>query len=69
MTGKPIPTLISVDPLAPAEHQKGLHNRWHPEIPSVCTVKPNSIFKLESVDWTGGQIKNDDCADDIRDGE
>lgn len=44
-----------------------LHNRWHPDIPSVVKVKPESHFRLECIDWTGGQIKNDDCANDVRD--
>jgi formamidase len=24
------------------------------------------VFRVETVDWTGGQIKNDDCADDVK---
>ncbi|GAA6062384.1 hypothetical protein JCM10212_003193 [Sporobolomyces blumeae] len=61
------PTLISVDPSKRAEGQKGLMNRWHPDIPPAATVKQGQIFKLESIEWTGGQIHNDDNADDIRD--
>jgi acetamidase/formamidase len=38
-----------------------------PDIPPVVTVKPGEIFKIECVDWTGGQIKNTDDADDVRD--
>ncbi|KAI0261139.1 Acetamidase/Formamidase [Gloeopeniophorella convolvens] len=63
----PHPTLIQVDPFLPADQQKGLHNRWHPEIPPVVTVKPGDVFKLECVDWTGAQIGNNDNSDDIRD--
>ena len=48
------------------EPEKG-HNRWHPDIPMAATVKPGDDFILECYDWTGGQIKNDDCADDVRD--
>lgn len=44
-----------------------LHNRWHPDIPPVVTVQPNDHFRIECIDWTGGQIKNDDSANDIRD--
>ncbi|GAA5982079.1 hypothetical protein JCM5350_000637 [Sporobolomyces pararoseus] len=58
-------TLISIDPLKPASTQKGLHNRWHPDIPAAATVKQGEIFKLESIEWTGGQIKNSDDADDV----
>lgn len=28
---------------------------------------PGEDFDLETYDWTGGFIKNDDCADDVRD--
>ncbi|BGP14791.1 hypothetical protein JCM10213_001842 [Rhodosporidiobolus nylandii] len=59
------PTLIDVDPLKPAQGQKGLMNRWHPDIPPFCTVKQNQVFKLACHEWTGGQIKNSDDADDI----
>ena len=43
-----------------------LHNRWHPDIPAVVSVNPGVIFKMECIDWTGGQIKNDDNACDIK---
>ena len=58
-------TLLHVDPkLKPWEQTPPLHNRWHPEIPPVATVKEGDVFRVETVDWTGGQIKNDDSADD-----
>jgi formamidase len=50
----------------PADQQPGLHNRWHPDIPSAATIKDGETVKIECLDWTGGQIKNDDCADDMR---
>ncbi|KIJ50948.1 hypothetical protein M422DRAFT_27070 [Sphaerobolus stellatus SS14] len=62
----PHPTLIKVDPFVPADQQKGLHNRWHPAIPPVVTVKPGEVFKIECVDWTGAQIGNNDNSDDIK---
>ncbi|KAI0766789.1 Acetamidase Formamidase [Irpex lacteus] len=62
----PHPTLISVDPFIPADQQKGIHNRWHPDIPAFTTVQPGQIFKLEIVDWTGAQIGNNDSSDDIK---
>ncbi|KAF5359715.1 hypothetical protein D9756_002920 [Leucocoprinus leucothites] len=62
----PHPTLIKVDPFIPADKQKGLHNRWHPDIPPIATVKPGQTFKIECVDWTGGQIGNNDCSDDVK---
>ncbi|KAG5723397.1 hypothetical protein E4T56_gene14227 [Termitomyces sp. T112] len=55
------PTLIEVDPFVPGKEQKGLHNRWHPDIPAYVTVKPGEIFKIQCVEWTGGQIRNNDC--------
>ncbi|KAI0696454.1 Acetamidase/Formamidase [Cytidiella melzeri] len=51
----PHPTLIN-----------GVHNRWHPDIPAFATVKPGETFKLEIVDWTGAQIGNNDCSDDVK---
>ena len=43
------------------------HNRWHPDIPITQWFKPGDEFRVECYDWTGGQIKNDDSANDIRD--
>ncbi|KAH9916495.1 Acetamidase/Formamidase [Amylocystis lapponica] len=57
----PHPTLIELDPFIPANEQKGIHNRWHPDIPAFATV-----FKINCVDWTGAQIGNNDFADDIK---
>lgn len=55
-----------VDLDKPAAEQNVLHNRWHPDIPSVGTIKNNEVVKIECVDWTGGQIGNNDSADDMR---
>jgi formamidase len=44
-----------------------IHNRWHPDIPMVAKVKPGDDFIVECYDWTGGQIKNNDSAEDVRD--
>lgn len=63
----PYPTVVKVDPFIPAREQKGLHNRWHPDIPALTTVKPGQVFSVECVDWTGAQIGNNDFSDDIRD--
>ena len=60
-------TLLSVNPkIPPWEQSPPLHNRWHPDIPAVAEVKEGEIFRVETVDWTGGQIKNDDSADDVK---
>jgi formamidase len=60
-------SIIKVDIDTPPEEQDMLHNRWHPDIPMVCTVKPGDQFRVECIDWTGGQIENDDAANDIHD--
>ena len=63
-----IQTLIEVDVNKPAEAQaEVIHNRWHPDIPMARTVKPGDEFRIQCLDWTGGQINNDDSANDIRD--
>jgi formamidase len=49
-----------------ASEQPKLHNRWHPDIPFVGTIKNGETVKIECVDWTGGQIGNNDSADDVR---
>jgi len=61
-------TLISVDlNRPPAEQDTPLHNRWHPDIPAVISVDPGAVFRIECLDWTGGQISNSDDATDIKD--
>lgn len=32
----------------------------------VAQVSEGELFRVETVDWTGGQIRDDDCADDIK---
>ena len=59
-------TLIKVEVGAPATSQDVIHNRWHPDIPMVAWVKPGSEFRIECIDWTGGQIKDDDDATDVK---
>jgi formamidase len=59
-------TLINVDVSVTPEKQDVLHNRWHPDIPIVSWVKPGDQFRVECIDWTGGQIKDDESADDVR---
>ncbi|KAK2606009.1 hypothetical protein QQS21_003526 [Conoideocrella luteorostrata] len=65
MPGK-IRTAQSVSFDVSAAEQPGLHNRWHPDIPSIATVKRGETVKIECLDWTGGQIGNNDSADDVR---
>lgn len=66
--GTGTPTIIKVDLNAdPRKLDQLPHNRWHPDIPVVASVKPGQEFIVESMDWTGGQIRNDNSANDIRD--
>jgi len=45
-------TLIHVDPKKlPWEQETPVHNRWHPEIPPVVSVKQGQIFRVETIDW------------------
>lgn len=66
--GKNMPkTLIKVDvKKAPHEQPIPLHNRWHPDIPPVISVEPGDTFRVECIDWTGGQIHDDDSPEDVR---
>lgn len=47
------------------DQEKVGHNRWHPEIPPVATVKPGESFRVDCREWFDGAIVNDDSADDI----
>ena len=60
-------TLVKVDLSKSAYDNDMVHNRWHPDIPMVATVKPGQDFIIECYDWTGGFIKNNDDASDVRD--
>src|SRR5262245_33001570 len=60
-------TLIKVDLTQSPYENDMIHNRWHPDIPMVAMVKPGDDFIIETYDWTGGFIKNNDSADDVRD--
>ncbi|KAJ6111887.1 hypothetical protein N7523_007948 [Penicillium sp. IBT 18751x] len=64
---KGIRTALKVDLDKHAREQPGLHNRWHPDIPACGKIANNEVVKIECLDWTGGQIKNNDSADDVRD--
>lgn len=61
-------TIIEVDVTqSPHDQPTPLHNRWHPDIPPVVAVNPGDVFRVECLDWTGGQIGDNDSANDIRD--
>src|SRR5256886_16243540 len=60
-------TLIKVDLTKSAYENDMIHNRWHPDIPIVAWVNPGDDFIIETYDWTGGFIKKNKSADDVRD--
>ncbi|MFC3694379.1 formamidase [Chenggangzhangella methanolivorans] len=60
-------TLIKVDLSQSAYDNDMVHNRWHPDIPIVAWTKPGDDFIIETYDWTGGFIKNNDDPSDVRD--
>jgi formamidase len=61
-------TLFKIDLTKPISKQEiPGHNRWHPDIPAVVSVKPGDVFRIECKDWTDGQIKNDDDPTDVKD--
>ena len=49
------------------DQEKVGHNRWHPDIPPVATVRPGQSFRVHCREWFDGAIHNDDSAEDIRD--
>src|SRR2546421_8950626 len=59
---------FAVDLQKPAREQShAVHNRWHPEIPPAVSINPGDMVRIECKDWTDGNIRNDDVADDVRD--
>lgn len=60
---------FEVDVDSPPDEQPEVNpfNRWHPEIESVVTAEPGESIRLECLDWTGGQIQDNDNANEIRD--
>jgi formamidase len=41
------------------------HNRWHPEIPAAVSMRPGSVFRMECLEWTDGQVGNNDDPTDV----
>lgn len=62
------PVVFSVDQ-SKSMHEQAVpgHNRWHPDIPAVASVRPGSDFRVECREWTDAQIGNNDSANDVRD--
>ena len=42
------------------------HNRWNPDIPAAFSVDPGESFRMECLDWTDGQVGNNDDPSDIK---
>ncbi|KAK7250928.1 hypothetical protein RIF29_33712 [Crotalaria pallida] len=53
----------------PWEQRFPLHNRWHPDIPSVAEVTEGEVFRVEMMDFSGGGITKNYTADDIKDAD
>ncbi|KAL9620960.1 MAG: hypothetical protein Q9160_004613 [Pyrenula sp. 1 TL-2023] len=58
----PIRTALKVDLNKPAAEQPYLHR----PVPFCGKIKEGEVVKIECVDWTGGQIGNNDSADDVK---
>lgn len=39
---------------------------FHVLVPAYGKIANNEVVKIECLDWTGGQIKNNDSADDVK---
>ena len=50
----------------PREQKLPLHNRWHPDIPSVAQVSVGEVFRVEMVDFSSGGITREYTAEDIK---
>jgi formamidase len=62
------PTVFEVDPSKSMfDHDPPGHNRIHPDIPAAASVNPGDEFRVECLDWTNGQIRNNDSPNDVRD--
>ena len=62
-------TKFEVDVDSAPDEQPGPNpfNRWHPDIPAVVEADPGESMRLEALDWTGGQITDNDDANEVRD--
>lgn len=59
---------FKIKPGAPLSEQPEIgHNRWHPDIPELTSVRPGDEIVLECLDFLDAQIKNTDNAADVRD--
>jgi formamidase len=60
---------FEVDVDSPPDEQPGANpfNRWHPDIPAVIEAETGDPMRLEALDWTGGQIQDNDNPNEVRD--
>ncbi|KAI9822289.1 MAG: hypothetical protein M1827_000007 [Pycnora praestabilis] len=56
---EPIRTAVKVDFNKPAPEQPSI-------VPFCGKIEPGEVVKIECIDWTGGQILNNDSADDVK---
>jgi hypothetical protein len=59
-------TIVKIDLSESPYKDQMIHNRWHPDVPIIQWIKPGEDFVVETYDWTGGFIKNNESADDVR---
>jgi len=58
---------IKIKPgVALAEQAEIGHNRWHPDIPFLTSVKPGEEILIESLDFLDAQIKDTDDVSDVK---
>ena len=59
---------FKIKPGLPLAEQREIgHNRWHPDIPMLASVKPGESILVESLDFLDAQIKDNDDVSDVRD--
>ncbi len=46
-------TIIKIDLKESPYNNENIHNRWHPDIPMVATVKPGDDFIIECMTGRG----------------
>lgn len=59
---------VTITPGVPLAQQAEIgHNRWHPDIPELTSVRPGDELVLECLDFLDSQIQDNDSAVDVRD--
>ena len=48
-----------------AEEPETGHNRWHPDIPPIATVKPGELIEIETRSALDGQVKPETTSQDV----